>query len=86
MLAFPDRIYRIGWIFSFGRSPEERDQTPIASGEKPKLKTIKYLSFPQPLRLNLKNNLWNPVDPVWQEIRIESNPHFPIRLRIIGKI
>jgi len=28
-----DRIYRISWIFFFGRSPDESDQTPIASGE-----------------------------------------------------
>jgi hypothetical protein len=28
-----DRIYRISWIFSFGRSPDESAQTPIASGE-----------------------------------------------------
>jgi hypothetical protein len=30
---FVDRINRINWIFFFGRSPEESDQTPIASGE-----------------------------------------------------
>jgi hypothetical protein len=30
---FLDRIYRISWIFSFGRSPDESTQTPIASGE-----------------------------------------------------
>ena len=30
---FLDRIYRICWIFSLGRSPEESVQTPIASGE-----------------------------------------------------
>ena len=30
---FFDRIYRINWIFSFGRSPEESAQTPIACGE-----------------------------------------------------
>jgi hypothetical protein len=28
-----DRIYRINWIFFFGRSPEESAQIPIASGE-----------------------------------------------------
>jgi hypothetical protein len=31
--SFLDRINRITWIFSFGRSPEESAQTPIASGE-----------------------------------------------------
>jgi hypothetical protein len=30
---FLDRIYRIDWIFSFGRSQEESGQTPIACGE-----------------------------------------------------
>jgi len=30
---FLDRIYRINWIFFFGRSPEESGQTPIAFGE-----------------------------------------------------
>jgi hypothetical protein len=33
LFIFLDRINRINWIFSFGRSPEESDQTPIASGE-----------------------------------------------------
>jgi hypothetical protein len=28
-----DGIYRINWIFSFGRSPEESAQTPIACGK-----------------------------------------------------
>ena len=31
--CFLDRINRINWIFFFGRSPEESDQTPIACGE-----------------------------------------------------
>jgi hypothetical protein len=33
MSKFYDRINRIVWIFSFGPSPEESAQTPIASGE-----------------------------------------------------
>jgi hypothetical protein len=33
IFVFLDRIYRINWIFFFGRSPEESAQTPIASGE-----------------------------------------------------
>jgi hypothetical protein len=33
LILFLDRIYRINWIFSFERSPEESVQTPIAFGE-----------------------------------------------------
>jgi hypothetical protein len=33
MVLFLDRIYWINWIFSFGRSPDESAQTPIACGE-----------------------------------------------------
>jgi hypothetical protein len=29
-----DRIYRIDWIFSFGRSPDESDQTPSPAAKK----------------------------------------------------
>jgi hypothetical protein len=38
---FLDRIYRINWIFFFGRSPEESDQTPIACGEGER--TLKFI-------------------------------------------
>jgi hypothetical protein len=65
---FVDRINRIYWIISSWLSAcppceqgeaggEESQETQSPAAKKLKLKTIKYLSFPQPLRLNLKNNL-----------------------------